>query len=170
MSARKILLAQYDLHNILFNNVLLDISECESEISLSGLKTIKWLAGHLLWDQGSYAMICNVDINFPWLGHFHSIEGASPEDLLPPASEKPTLEMIKTKWNETVPYLRASLERLTDTDLEKAINIPHPLFSFDQTLAGWWAFTNHHQAYNIGQISVLRKGLGKNSMGYGKNS
>jgi hypothetical protein len=166
MSVKKILLAQYDLHHALFNNVLDDISEEEANTSFAGMKTIKWLAGHLLWDQGSYANFCGVKVDFPWFGHFHSAEGAAPEDLNPPQSELPTLEMIKTNWNETVPRIRAGLEKLTKANLSTVISIPHPLHPFDDTIAGLWAFVNHHQAYNIGQISVLRRGFGKKGMSY----
>jgi hypothetical protein len=47
MSSKKQLLAQYDLHNVLFNNVLLDISDEESNISIADpMNSVKWLAGH----------------------------------------------------------------------------------------------------------------------------
>jgi hypothetical protein len=166
MPVKKLLLAQYDMHHVLFNNVLDDISEEDASISLNGMKTIKWLAGHLLWDQGSFANICGVKLDFPWFGHFHSVEGAAPEDLAPAQNELPSLEMIKTNWNETVPCVRAGLDTLTKTQLGTVIDIPHPMFLFDNTVAGLWAFANHHQAYNIGQISNLRRGLGKKGMSY----
>ena len=57
----------------------------------------------------------------------------------------------------------------------KALNVtaPEPLgsafadnSSFGNTLAGVWAFLNHHQAYHIGQIGLLRRGFGKPPMRY----
>ena len=166
MSAKKILLAQFDLHNVLFHNVLSGITEKEANTSIAGMNTIKWLAGHTLWDLGSYANICRIKINFPWFGHFYSKEAATTEDLTGPTSPMPTILMIITNWDETVPLLRAGLENITDNELDTTVNVPHPLFPFNNTLAGWWAYTNDHHAYNIGQMSVLRKAFGKSGMSY----
>jgi hypothetical protein len=140
MSAKKVLLAQYDLHNVLFHNVLSGITEEEANTSIAGMNTIKWLAGHTLWDLGSYANICRIRIEFPWFGHFYSKEAAAPEDLAGPKTPMPTVRMIIANWEETVLVLRAGLEDLSDT--------------------------NDHHAYNIGQISVLRKAFGKAGMSY----
>jgi len=167
MSAKKILLVQYDLHNKLFYNVLDGITEEESNTSIAGMNTIKWLAGHTLWDLGSYANICRIKIDFPWFGHFYSKEAATPEDLAGPTTPMPTLNMIIAKWDENVPKLREALENLPDDELDKVVNVPHPLSTFNNTLAGWWAYTNDHHAYNIGQMSVLRKAFGKKEMSYG---
>lgn len=167
MSVKEILLAQFDLHNLLFHNVLKGISEEESNTGISGMNTIKWLAGHTLWDLGSYAMICGVKIEFPWFGHFYSKEAATPEDLAGPTRPLPAIEMIIANWNETVPMLRAGLEKLTDDELAQIVDVPHPLSRYNNTLAGWWAYTNDHHAYNIGQISALRKAFGKAGMSYG---
>lgn len=170
MSVKSILLAQYDLHYVLFHNVLDGITDEEANTSIKGMNTIKWLAGHTLWDLGSYANICRMKIVFPWFGHFYSKEAATPKDLAGPATPMPTIDMVMANWDETVPVLRAGLEKLTDEELDKVVNIPHPLSSFNSTLAGWWAYTNDHHAYNIGQMSVLRKAFGKNGMSYATRS
>lgn len=166
MFTKKILLAQFDLHNALFHNVLDGITEEEADTSIAGMNTIKWLAGHTLWDLGSYANICGIKIAFPWFGHFYSKEAATPEDIAGPTLPMPTLVMIIANWDETVPVLRAGLEKLTADELQKVVNVPHPLSSYNNTLAGWWAYTNDHHAYNIGQMSVLRKAFGKKGMSY----
>src|ERR1700740_2005182 len=116
MSAKSILLAQFDLHNALFHNVLHGITEEEANTSVSGMNTIKWLAGHTLWDLGSYANICGIKIEFPWFGHFYSKEAATPQDLAGPTTPMPTIGMIIVRWDETVPVLRAGLEKLTDNE------------------------------------------------------
>jgi uncharacterized damage-inducible protein DinB len=168
MSAKKILLAQYDLHILLFNNVIKGISNEEANQSLGpGLNTVKWLAGHLLWNEGSLANIGGIKVVIPWADHFYSIEGATEEDLNALESELPTLEMIKNKWNEISPSIRAGLANLSDEALDTKIDIPHPIHRYNDTLAGLWAFTNDHQAYTIGQIAALRRGLGKPGMSYG---
>jgi hypothetical protein len=167
MSAKKVLLDQYDLHNVLYNNVIADISDEEANKCVADpMNSVKWLAGHLLWANANLANIGGAKIEVKWRDHFHTKQGATPADLAAPPSELPTLEEIKTKWNEDGPVIRAGLENLPDAALETVIQIPHPIFPFDNTLAGLWAFVNHHQAYTIGQIGILRRGLGKDAMKY----
>jgi len=167
MSAKKVLLDQFDLHNVLYNNVIADISDTESNKCVADpMNSVKWLAGHLLWAQGNLANIGGAKITMPWRDHFHTKQGATPEDLSASPSELPTLDQIKSKWNEFGPVIRKGLENLPDAALETVIAIPHPIFPFDNTLAGLWAFINHHQAYTIGQIGIVRRGLGKDAMKY----
>jgi hypothetical protein len=167
MSAKKVLLDQYDLHNVLYNNVIADISDEESNKCVADpMNSVKWLAGHLLWAQANLANIGGVQIEVKWRDHFHTREGGGPADFNAPKSELPTLQQIKYKWNEDGPVIRRGLENLPDAALDTVIQIPHPIFPFDNTLAGLWVFINHHQAYTIGQIGILRRGLGKDAMKY----
>jgi hypothetical protein len=167
MSAKKVLLDQFDLHNVLYNNVIADISDEESDKCVTDpMNCVKWLAGHLLWAQHNLANIGGVKIEMPWRDHFHTKQGGSPEDFNAPKSELPTLQQIKDKWGEFAPQIRKGLENLPDEALRSVIGVPHPIAPFDNTLAGLWAFINHHQAYTIGQIGILRRGLGKDAMKY----
>lgn len=167
MSAKKILLAQFDLHHVLFNNVTDDISEEESNQTIApAMNSIKWLAGHLHWAQHSLAIMGGVKIDLPWRDHFYTQAGATDADRNAVASEMPALRMIRDKWNEDTPQIRAGLDALTEEALSTVIDARHPIAPFDNTLAGKWAFTNHHQAYTIGQIGILRRGLGKEAMKY----
>jgi len=167
MSSKKQLLAQYDLHNVLYNNVIANISDEESNKCIADpMNSVKWLAGHLAWAQLNLANIGGVPQEFQWRDHFHTKQGATPADLAAPPSEMPTLQQIKDKWNEMAPKIRVGLENLPEEALNSEVPIPHPIAPFDKTLAGLWAFINHHQAYTIGQIGILRRGLGKDAMGY----
>jgi hypothetical protein len=167
MSSKKVLLDQYDLHQVLYNNVLADISDEESDKCITDpMNSVKWLAGHLAWAQLNLSNIGGVPVDFAWRDHYHTKQGASPADLAAPPSEVPTLQTILDKWNEMAPLIRAGLESLPNQALESVVAIPHPIAPFDDTLAGLWAFINHHQAYTIGQIGILRRGLGKDAMKY----
>lgn len=167
MSAKKILLAQYDLHYLLFNNVIADISDDESDKCVADpMNCVKWLAGHLLWANANLANIGGVQIIVKWRDHFHTKEGGSAEDFNAPKSPLPTLQEIKDKWNEDATVIRNGLENLPDQALNSIVEFRHPILPFDNTLAGLWAFINHHQAYTIGQIGILRRGLGKEAMKY----
>ncbi|MGZ3750088.1 MAG: DinB family protein [Mucilaginibacter sp.] len=167
MSAKKQLLAQYDLHNLLYNNVIADISDEEANKCVADpMNSVKWLAGHLLWANANLANIGGVQIEVKWRDHFHTKEGGSAEDFNAPKSQLPTLDEIKNKWNEDGPTIRKGLQNLPEEALNSVIAVPHPIAPFDNTLAGLWAFINHHQAYTIGQIGILRRGLGKGAMKY----
>jgi hypothetical protein len=167
MSKKKVLLAQYHLHHLLFNNVTADISDEESDkVIAEPINSIKWLAGHLLWAQHGLAGMGQIQIDLPWRDHFYTNAGASDADRNASPSKLPTLQMIQDKWNEFNPKIREGLEMMGEEALNATIDASHPILPFDNTLAGRWAFINHHQAYTIGQIGILRRALGKEGMKY----
>lgn len=170
MSAKKQLLAQYDLHDVLFNNVINNISDAESnEIIAEPMNSVKWLAGHLLWAQKNLARIGGAQVVIPWSDHFYTIQGATDEDRNAPESEFPTLDQIRDKWNEVSPAIKQGLANLPEQALDSVIEAKHPIAPFDNTLGGLWAFINDHQSYHIGQIGILRRSLGKEAMAYFKS-
>ena len=170
MSSKKQLLAQYDLHNVLFNNVIANISDEESNTCVADpMNCVKWLSGHLLWANANLANIGGTKVEVLWRDHFHTKQGGSAEDFNAPKSKLPTLQEIKNKWNEDALVIRKGLESIPEEALNSTIEAKHPILNFDNTLAGLWAFINHHQAYTIGQIGILRRGLGKEPMSYFAN-
>ena len=137
MSSKKQLLAQYDLHHVLFNNVIANISDAESNKCVADpMNSVKWLAGHLLWAQGNLANIGGAKVEVKWRDHFHTKQGATPADLAAPPSELPTLEEIKTKWNEDGPAIRTGLENLPDVALEQGWTKEETMISLMRK-AGW---------------------------------
>ncbi|BAU54798.1 DinB family protein [Mucilaginibacter gotjawali] len=160
MSAKDQLLIQYDLHTTLFNNVLVDINEEEAEVRLApGINHVKWLAGHLVWGQLGLARMGNVQVDIPWTDHFNT-------QLTEPVSasiKMPSLEEIKAEWNKYTGPIREGLEQMPEEALNSPIEFPLPAFKTTESL---WTFINHHQAYTIGQIGILRRALGKEAMKY----
>jgi hypothetical protein len=160
MSARNQLLAQYDLHSVLFPNVLAGITDEESEKRLApGINNVKWLAGHLVWSQGSFAGLAKVPREIEWLGHYDTQTPNPPGDKV----RKPSLDEIRDAWKKYDGAIRKGLQNLTDEVLNSPFEFPLPQFG---TVEGFWAFLNHHQAYTIGQIGILRRVLGKDAMKY----
>jgi uncharacterized damage-inducible protein DinB len=167
MSTKNQLLAQYDLHDVLFNNVIDNISDKEANSCIvEPLNSIKWLAGHLLWAQRNLVRISGAQVEIPWTGHFLTIQGSTEEERKMPKGEFPTIEQIRDKWNETSPVIRLGLANLPEEALNSVIEAKHPIEPFDNTLAGLWAFINDHQSYHIGQIGILRRALDKELMQY----
>jgi hypothetical protein len=160
MSGKNQLLIQYDLHTVLFNNVLVDISDEEAEVRLAPeVNNVKWLAGHLVWGQLGLARMGNVVVDIPWTDLYNT-------QLKHPVSNDikvPSLEEIKAEWNKWAQPIRDGLEKMTDEALNHPIEFPLPAFKTTESL---WTFINHHQAYTIGQIGILRRVLGKEAMKY----
>src|ERR1700744_4673195 len=151
MSAKKRLLDLYDLQTLLFNNVLVDVNEEESEVRLvPGINNVKWLAGPLVRGQGGLARMGNVKMELPWLPHYDT-QIPQPQG---PEVPIPTLEEIKDAWNDYAQPIRNGLENLPEEALAMAADFPMPQF---RTLEGLWTFITHHQAYTIGQIGILRR-------------
>jgi len=170
MSTKKQLLAQYDLHDVLFNNVIEGISDEESnQVLADPLNSVKWLSGHLLWANANLANISGVPLEVKWRDHFHSKQGGGPEDFNAPPSPLPALKEIADKWNADSPAIRKGLENLSEEALNSIVDFKHPIHPFDNTLAGLWAFINDHQAYHIGQIGIIRRALGKEAMSYSRS-
>jgi hypothetical protein len=164
------LLAQFALHHRLYNNVLDGLTDAESNARLHGdtnLNHVKYVAGHLLNTQYGLALLSGLQIQPKW------------SDLFAPRGQTrarddvtyPELDVIKSEWNAMHPDIHHGFSALTSEALHATA--PEPLGSsfasdmvFGNSVAGVWAFLNHHQAYHIGQIGLLRRGFGKPPMRY----
>lgn len=159
----KPLLIQFDLHHKLFNNVLNGITDAESNQRLHDdikMNHVKYLAGHLLNSQYGLGSLAGIHREPKWKDLFAAAGQSQAKDDI----EYPSLEEVKAEWNEMHPAIRQGLEQLTKTDLLK--EPPGDLDKFWNSAGEMWAFLNHHQAYHIGQIGILRRGFGKEPMHY----
>ncbi len=158
-----LLLTQYDLHQRLFNNVLDGFSDKETNQRLNDdpcINHVKYLTGHLLNSQYGLAAMAGMDPDVKWNELFAVMGQSEAKDNFP----YPSIEEIKEEWNLMHSPLRSRLEKLTPEMLEAK-----PPALFDQVAASsgeLWAFINHHIAYHIGQIGILRKGFSKTPMQY----
>ncbi|UGU17394.1 DinB family protein [Sinomicrobium kalidii] len=167
------LLAQFDLHQRLYNNVLEDLTDEETNKRVNGntqMNHIKYLAGHLLNAQYGLAYLAGMSPEVKWNELFAAAGQSEAKDGIP----YPDIEAVKNEWNQIHGEIRKGLEKLSSDTLN---DTPAPPLDgiignstlqgvFDNTVAGLWAFFNHHQAYHIGQIGILRRGLGKAAMHY----
>jgi uncharacterized damage-inducible protein DinB len=147
---------QFDMHTRLFNNVLQDIEEEESYSRFNNSNNVKWLAGHLVSTRLLFANFSGIsdDGNFKMFGKgFDS------------SLNYPTLENIKSKWNEIAEPISKGLKNLSQDELKGKGLFPTPIG--DDNMKNFIEFVLHHEAYHLGQIGILRKQLGKESMKYG---
>jgi hypothetical protein len=160
---KNLLLTQFDLHHRLYTNVLEGFWDEETNWRLYGdsrINHVKYLAGHLLNSQYGLATMAGMNPEVKWNELFAVMGQSEAKDDFP----YPTIEEIKAQWNQLHHPLRECLEKLTPAMLTHT-----PAAPFEQVAASigeLWAFINHHIAYHIGQIALLRKGFGKPPMSY----
>lgn len=157
------LLSQFDLHQQLYNNVLDGFSDEESNrrpYADKNVNHVKYLAGHLLNSQYALPLIAGLESNVKWNDFFAPMGQSVARDDVP----YPTIEEIKKEWNNLYEPTRNGLMDLSNKDLKSSP--PDPFNEFADSKGEFWAFINHHQAYHIGQISIIRKVFGKKPMSY----
>jgi len=157
------LLTQFDLHHKLYNNVLDGFTDEETNQRLhadSKMNHVKYLAGHLLNAQYGLAMLAGIDPTIKWDNLFAAAgQSAARDDI-----EYPAIEKINREWNGMYEKTREGLQKLTVEDMDG--KPPAPADELFPTVGEMWAFLNHHQAYHIGQVGILRRGFGKAPMSY----
>ena len=146
---------QFDLHTRLFNNVLQGIEENESYNRFNNSNNIKWLAGHLVSTRLLFANFSRLSDD----GRFKMFGKGFDSSL-----DYPTLEIIKSKWNEIAPTISKGLKNLSPDELKEKGVFQTPIG--DDNMKNFIEFVIHHEAYHIGQLGILRKQLGKESMKY----
>lgn len=160
---KNLLLVQYDLHHRLYNNVLDDFTDEETNRRLHGdtnINHVKYLAGHLLNSQYGLAMIAGLNPEVKWNDLFAVMGESKAKDDFP----YPSIEEIKAEWNALNEPTRDGLSKLIIQALAELP--PAPFDRVAKSSGELWAFINHHIAYHIGQIGILRRGFGKEAMSY----
>jgi hypothetical protein len=163
MEIRNLLLVQFDLHHRLYNNVLEGFTDAESNQRLrgiNGMNHVKYLAGHLLNSNYGLAAAAGMKPDIKWNDLFAVMGLSKAKDNFP----YPTIEEIKIEWNNLYPGLRSNLAKMDAEALAR--KPPAPFDQVSNPNGELWAFINHHIAYHIGQIGILRKGFGKDSIRY----
>ena len=160
---QKALLVQFDLHQRLFNNVLDGFSDKETNSRLSGypkMNHVKYLAGHLLNSQYALAQIAGLNPEVKWDELFAVMGQSSAKDNF----AYPGIEEIKNEWNVLYESTRNGLAKMGK---DRLAQMPHqPFDQVAESVLDLWAFVNHHIAYHIGQISIIRRGFDKDPMSY----
>ena len=160
---KKLLLDQFDLHHRLYNNVLEDFTDDETNQRFNDnedINHVKYLAGHLLNSHYGLALAADVPVEIKWNDLFAVMGQSEAKDDI----DYPTIEEIKDEWNHLYKPLRKGLKEMTIDELKETP--PAPFDQVANSSGELWAFINHHIAYHIGQIGILRRGFGKAPMSY----
>lgn len=161
---KKLLIIQFDLHHRLYNNVLEGFTDEETNRRLyddTNINHVKYLAGHILNSQYGIALLANASSVEPkWNELFAGAGQSEAKDDF----DYPDISVIEAEWNAIHNPIRNKLDAQTPDSLSKIP--PAPMDEFAESRGELWAFLNHHIAYHIGQIGILRRGFGKAPMSY----
>ena len=150
---------QYDFHARLFGNAVDGISDTEADRRISdNTNSLAWIAGHTLDIQYNLALLTGVATENPYAAQFAF--GAA----FDPAADYPSLETMKQDWDALSPKISAALANLTDEQL--TAEAPFPLPYPEQNIRGLLEFQMHHLAFELGQLALYRKFLGKPAFSY----
>ena len=147
------------LHTRLFLNCLDGMDDSAAVVRIEGrTNSAAFVAAHLVESRAWTVRTLGVDVPSPFGGVIPY--GTSIEDL----AELPSLAAIRAEWGEISSVLEARLAALTPEALAAPSSHRFPVD--DTTLSGTLAFLLHHEAYHIGQLSLLRRAAGLPPMSY----
>lgn len=154
----KILKDQFALNSKTFNNALTNISDQEANQRIAGTNSVKWIAGHTVDIGYNLAALLDLASENPYAADFGF---GKPFD---PYADYPSLEKMLSDWNNLTPKIEAAIGKLTKEQLNA--DSPFPLPYNEQSIRGLLSFQMHHISYEVGQLGLYRKFLGKEAMSY----
>lgn len=164
MDSKTQLLKQFDLLDRWFKNALANLSDEETNQRIDPkMNHIKYISGHLFHTNYAFAQFAGIQVETKWNDLFAGQGKTKALDNY----NYPDIKEIIAEWNKLFPQVKYGLANLSEEALSK--EVPSPIAQsgiFDSTIRDLWTFLNYHQAYHIGQIGILRKGLGKETMKY----
>ncbi|WP_431122702.1 DinB family protein [Flagellimonas flava] len=154
----QVLKAQYDLQASLFSKNLDGISDTEADRRINNANSLAWIAGHTVDIQYNLAMLLGQATENPYAEQFAFGK------TFDPSAKYPRLSKMKDDFDALTPKISAALENLSEEQLNA--DAPFPIPFPEQTIRGLYAFQMHHIGYELGQIGLYRKFLGKTAFSY----
>ncbi|HWB26004.1 MAG TPA: DinB family protein [Chitinophagaceae bacterium] len=165
MSSTTAVNQQFMLHTKLFNNVLSGITDEQAEVQLTEhINHLRWIAGHLTNIRYNVSTMMGVQKPFPFHDLYVDMTQPPPHNRkLDTALQYPTLSELKTCWDEISPIFTGAISNLSAEQL--AMPLPFRVPTGD-TFFDALNFMGSHEAYHIGQMSIIRRHLGLDAMSY----
>ena len=123
-----------------------------------GTNHAAFLTLHLVDARCFLLKLLGEEIEHPFGDEYEDAKGIDDIERFPSVGE------LRAAWKQTGPLLRKALENMTEERLAA-----EPPFKFpvaDRTCAGAVTFLAQHESYHVGQLALLRKGLGLGPMSY----
>lgn len=149
-------ITQCELQTRLFRNVLDGMEEHWTD-SPKGANHAAWLAGHLVSTRHMMANVSGLQIAEPNPELFGNGKG------LETKANYPGLSTTISHWQGISHKLSPHLRGLSPETLARKAPFATPA---GETLADFFTFLMHHEAYHIGQLGILRRYFGKEAMKY----
>lgn len=147
------------LHTDLVRNSLSGISgEHALARPLSGSNSIAFIAAHLVDARYYLAATLGSTGKSPLAGVLDDAGSINDVSSLPPIDE------LRSLWLASEPHVLSAFDASTPEMLATPSGIAFP--TDDHTTFGVVTFLVHHEAYHLGQLGLLRKGLGYGPMSY----
>ncbi|MBS1933001.1 MAG: DinB family protein [Bacteroidetes bacterium] len=166
MSSIKILAKQFALHNRLFSNVLEDINDKQGGERLSDqVNHLQWIAGHLTNSRYNYTPMLGLQLSFPYKKEYTDETQPPPNNrAISTSVNYPSLTEIQEYWNKLGNSFVESVANLNEE--QQSAPLPFRVPIGGNTMLDLFAFLATHEAYHIGQMSIIRKHLGLSAMSY----
>lgn len=141
----------------LFRNAIQDVQAGKTGYRASdNTNPFDRIAGHLTCARRDLANVLGIETpDLPW-GAFSSAKGLGAQ--FAPELDCPSLTDIATQFNHVTEALMAGLPKVSDETLAAASPIPIP--GDKPTVADLLSFLTMHETYHIGQLGLLKKGMG----------
>lgn len=149
-----------DLNTRLFLNALDGIDEkMARQRPNESTNHVAFLACHLVDARHYLARALGLERESPFKGILEEAKGI--DDV----KEFPTLDEIRSAWENVSSELSSQVAKLEAADLEKPAAYEFPIQGGSTTL-GCLTFLIQHDTYHLGQVALLRRFLGLDSMSY----
>jgi uncharacterized damage-inducible protein DinB len=139
-----------DLQTKQLNNLLENVTDEISNQEKNNLNSIKWLVGHLV---NTRLMILSTLTKTPSDPEFAKLFGRGSSGKID--SNFPAIEELMEKWNETSEKIALEFNTKSNEDFSEKSPIPFPVG--DDTLIGFISYLVYHEAFHIGQISIVKR-------------
>lgn len=149
----KPVLEQYAFNGSLFVLAFDDVTNEESRRQpADGSTSLNWLGAHLVTSRYHVLHLLGHKLDIPWQGRYESAVGQKEQESV-------TVERIVSAWDLVTPRMLAALATADKRKLQTAPPTPFP--TIEQSTLSALAFMANHEAYHIGQLSYVRRWLGK---------
>ena len=147
----------YGIGTALVERAIRDFSDEEAAQRIEGNSNcMLWLFAHLTAVRCSLAGMLGVHKDVSWREYFG--KGSPGDDF----SKYPTLAEVRQVWQEITPLLFEALENAGEEQLSAPAPRDFPIP--DKSMRGAILFLAFHESYHVGQMSYLRKCLGKDGL------
>lgn len=147
----------YGISTALVEKAVRDFDDAEAVQRVEGNSNcMLWLYAHLTAVRCSLAGMLGVHKDVAWRDYFR--KGSKADDF----AKYPTMAEVRQVWQEITPLLVQAFEAADDKQLSAPAPRDFPIP--DKSIRGAILFLAFHESYHVGQMSYLRKCLGKDGL------